>query len=87
MFITVSIICSCILLLTPCLLFLHAGNSKDTPKFRGEKYFPFYLRKDKVLKENAGGQDRVLNEPWEWYAKCNTRDRNKGRFFFFPFIL
>ena len=64
---------------------IFAGNLRNTPQFFKRKYYRFYWQKNRVLKRNAG-QDRVLNEPWEWYAKCNTRERNMGRLLFFTFI-
>jgi len=29
-------------------------------------------------KRNNLQANRGLNEPWEWYDKCNTRERNMG---------
>ncbi|XP_028400239.1 protein DD3-3-like [Dendronephthya gigantea] len=54
------------------------GRTRQTPQY-GKQNFNTYSEKENRVKSDAG-QDRVLNEPWEWYDKCNTRKRNKGLF-------
>ena len=42
----------------------------------GKLYDPAAVEKTRV---KDAGPDRVRNEPWEWYDKCITRNRNTGK--------
>ena len=52
------------------------GKTEDRPLYRRKNYKD-RASKEKALKEQNLLQ-RVYNEPWEWYDKCNKRQRNQG---------
>lgn len=60
---------------------LRNGINTNTPKFTAAK------KKDtetqaQYEQRKTGNMDssRGLHESWEWYDKCNRRERNKGKY-------
>lgn len=58
---------------------IRPGTQRNTQTYRGSNRNIANLAAKNNLKTDQVQTARGLNEPWEWYDKCYTRERNKGK--------
>ena len=57
----------------------YLGQTTNTPRYTLIKDSVMKTVKDKQLQKSRQVHSVfVLHEPWEWYDKCNRRERNQG---------
>jgi hypothetical protein len=55
---------------------LRSGKSTSTQGYNNQKH---NTKADKKTRKEANvNENRAIQEPWEWYDKCDKRQRNKG---------
>ncbi|XP_067928510.1 protein DD3-3-like [Watersipora subatra] len=59
---------------------IRAGTSTQTQDYNGPQGATENYNQKENRKNGNVKRDRGLNEPWEWYDSCYTRERNKGLF-------
>lgn len=57
---------------------IRPGTQTNTQNYNGPSRDKEAFQAKESRKRNNVQPARGLNEPWEWYDKCYTRERNKG---------